>query len=193
MAVVDGRYLFWGAAALETGGAELSSVTVVPETDGEIRVAVCPVVDFPAITPGNIGVYAPLLDVADKGRVFERPNVEDLNARFPGLGFRSGWRSLDAGKIGRFKVAYSMNKVGLIHTHDQVDNGAADTSPVVVPQVFRVVHMETRRVFLAERRKVHTPGRGFFDRSDPGLGEERPDVVLFYLFDTHDNWALISE
>ena len=67
--------------------------------------------------------------------------------------------------------------------HDQVDNGAADTGSVVVPQIFSVVHVETRRVFLAERREVHAPGRGFFDRSDPGLGEERPDVVLFYLFD----------
>lgn len=67
--------------------------------------------------------------------------------------------------------------------HDQVDNGAADTGSVVVPQIFSVVHVETRRVFLAERREVHTPGRGFFDRSDPVLGEKRPDVVLFYLFD----------
>ena len=76
-----------------------------------------------------------------------------------------------------------MNKVGQIHTHDQVYNGTADTGSVVVPQVFRVVHMETRGVFLAERRQVHAPGRGFFDRSDSGLGQERPDVVLFYLFD----------
>lgn len=76
-----------------------------------------------------------------------------------------------------------MNEVGLIHTHDQVDNGTADTGSVVIPQIFRVVHMEARCVFLAERREVHAPGRGFFDRSDPGLGEERPDVVLFYLFD----------
>lgn len=96
VAVVDGRNVFGGAAALETGGAELSSVVVVWETDSEIRIAVCPVVDFPAIAPGDAGVYAPLLDVVDKRGMFERPNVEDLNARFPGLGFRSGWRSLDA-------------------------------------------------------------------------------------------------
>ena len=67
--------------------------------------------------------------------------------------------------------------------HDQVDNGTADTGSVVVPQIFRVVHMETRRVFLAERREVHASGRGFFDRSDSSLGEECPDVVSFYLFD----------
>ena len=179
----DGRNVFGGAAALETGGAELASVVVVLETDSEIRIAVCPVVDFPAITPGDVGINTPLLDVVDKRGMFERSDVEDLNARFPGLSVRSECRSLDAGKVRRFEIAYSMTKVGLIHTHDQVDNGTADTRPVVVPQVFRVVHMETRRVFLAKRRKVHTPGRSFFDRSNPGLGQERPDVVLFYLFD----------
>lgn len=45
--------------------------------------------------------------------------------------------------------------------HDQVDNGAADTGSVVVPQIFSVVHVETRRVFLAERREVHAPRSGF--------------------------------
>lgn len=96
VAVVDGRNVFGGAAALEMSGAELSSVTVVLEADGEIRIAVCPVVYFTTIVSGDAGVYAPLLDVADKGRVFERPNVEDLNARFPGLSVRNGWRSLNA-------------------------------------------------------------------------------------------------
>lgn len=67
--------------------------------------------------------------------------------------------------------------------HDQVDNGTADTGSVVVPTVFRVVDMETRRVFLADRREIHAPGLGFFDRSNPVLGEKRPNVVLFYLFD----------
>lgn len=183
VAVVDGRYVFGGAAALETGGAELSSVAVVLEADSEIRFAVDSIVYFFAIAPRHIGIDAPLLDVADKGGLSERPDVEDLNARFRELIARSRWRSLDARKIGRFEITYGMNKVGLIHTHDQVDNGAADTGSVVVPQIFRVVHVETRLVFLAERGEIHTPGRGFFDRSNPGLGEERPDVVSFYLFD----------
>lgn len=96
MAVVDGRYVFWGAAALEAGGAELSSVAVVLETDSEIRIAVYPIVYLPTIMPGDVGIDAPLLDIAKKGRMFEWPDVEDFNARFPGLSVQSGWCSLDA-------------------------------------------------------------------------------------------------
>ena len=133
MAVVDGRNVFGGAASLETGGAELSSVAVVLETDSEIRVPVCPIVYLPAITPGDVGIKTPRLDVVDKRGTFERSDVEDLNAGFSGLNFRGGWRSLNVRKIGRFEIAYGMNKVGLIHKHDEVDNGTADTGSVVVP------------------------------------------------------------
>lgn len=96
MAVVDGCNVFGGAAALETGGAKLSSVAVVWETDSEIRVPVYPIVYLPAITPGDVRVYASLFDIAKKGRMFERPDVEDLDTWFPGLSARNRWRSLDA-------------------------------------------------------------------------------------------------
>lgn len=96
MAVVDGRYVFWGAEALETGSAELSSVAVVLETDSEIRIAVYPIVYLPTIMLGDVGIKTPLLDVVDKRGTFERSDVEDLNAGFSGLNFRGGWRSLDA-------------------------------------------------------------------------------------------------
>ena len=183
MAVVDGRYVFGGAASLETGGAELSSVAVVLETDSEIRIAVYPIVYLPAIMPGDVGIDAPLLDIANKGRMFDRPDLEDLNARFSRCALRRRRDSLNADKAGLFEVTYRLKKIDVVHMHDQVDNGTADTGSVVIPQIFRVVHMETRRVFLADRGEVHAPGRGFFDRSNTGLGEERPDVVLFYLFD----------
>lgn len=104
MAVVDGRYVFGGAASLETGGAELSSVVVVLKTDGEIRFSVYPIVYFPAITPGNVGIDAPRLDIADKGRVFEWPDFEDLNARFAGRALRRRRDSLNADKAGLFEV-----------------------------------------------------------------------------------------
>lgn len=104
MAVVNGRYVFWGAAALETGGAELSSVTVVLETDSEIRIAVYPIVYLPAITPGDVGIDAPLLDIANKGRMFEWPDFEDPNARFSRSALRCWRDSLNADKAGRFKI-----------------------------------------------------------------------------------------
>ena len=104
MAVVDGRYVFGGAAAFETGSAELSSVAVVLKTDGEIRVPVYPIVYFPAITPGDVGIDASLLDIANKGRMFEWPDFEDLNARFSRCAFRRRSDSLNADKAGRFEV-----------------------------------------------------------------------------------------
>lgn len=104
MAVVDGCYVFGGAAALETGGAELSSVAVVLETDSEIRIAVYPIVYFPAITPGDVGIDASLLDIADKGRMFERPDFEDLNARFSRRALRRWRDSLNTDKAGRFEI-----------------------------------------------------------------------------------------
>lgn len=104
MAVVDGRYVFGGAAALETGGAELSSVAVVLETDSEIRIAVYPIVYLPTIMPGDVGIDAPLLDIADNGRMFERPDFEDLNARFSRSALRCWRDSLNADKTGRFEI-----------------------------------------------------------------------------------------
>lgn len=104
MAVVDGRNVFGGAAALETGGAELSSVAVVLETDSEIRIAVYPIVYLPTIMPGDVGIDAPLLDIADKGRMFERPDFEDLNARFSKSALRRRRDSLNADKAGLFEV-----------------------------------------------------------------------------------------
>lgn len=104
MAVVDGRYVFWGAAAFETGGAELSSVAVVLETDSEIRIAVYPIVYFPAIMPGDVGIDAPLLDIANKGRMFEWPDFEDLYARFSRSALRRRRDSLNADKAGLFEV-----------------------------------------------------------------------------------------
>lgn len=104
MAVVDGRYVFWGAAALETGGAELSSVAVVWETDSEIRIAVYPIVYLPAIMPGDIGIDPSLLDIAKKGRMFERLNNPDFNARFSRRALRRRRDSLNADKAGRFEV-----------------------------------------------------------------------------------------
>ena len=104
MAVVDGRYVFGGAASLETGGAELSSVAVVLETDSEIRIAVYPIVDLPAIMPGDVGIDAPLLDIANKGRMFDRPDLEDLNARFSRCALRRRRDSLNADKAGLFEV-----------------------------------------------------------------------------------------
>lgn len=104
MAVVDGRYVFGGAASLETGGAELSSVAVVLETDSEIRIAVYPIVYLPAIMPGDVGIDAPLLDIANKGRMFEWPDFEDLYARFSRRAFRCWRDSLNADKTGRFEV-----------------------------------------------------------------------------------------
>ena len=104
MAVVDGRYVFWGAAALEAGGAELSSVAVVLETDSEIRIAVYPIVYLPTIMPGDVGIDAPLLDIAKKGRMFEWPDFEDLNARFSRSVLRCWRDSLNADKTGLFEV-----------------------------------------------------------------------------------------
>ena len=104
MAVVDGRYVFGGAAALETGGAELSSVAVVLETDSEIRIAVYPIVYLPAITPGDVGIDAPLLDIADKGGMFEWPDSDDFNARFSRSALRRRRDSLNADKAGLFEV-----------------------------------------------------------------------------------------
>nr|WP_302756564.1 hypothetical protein [Alistipes indistinctus] len=104
MAVVDGRYVFGGAASLETGGAELSSVAVVLETDSEIRIAVYPIVYLPAIMPGDVGIDAPLLDIANKGRMFDRPDLEDLNARFSRCALRRRRDSLNADKAGLFEV-----------------------------------------------------------------------------------------
>ena len=104
MAVVDGRYVFGGAAALEMGGAELSSVAVVLETDSEIRIAVYPIVYLPTIMPGDVGINASLLDIADKGRMFERPDFEDLNARFSRCALRRRMDSLNADKAGLFEV-----------------------------------------------------------------------------------------
>lgn len=104
MAVVDGRYVFWGAAALEAGGAELSSVAVVLETDSEIRIAVYPIVYLPTIMPGDVGIDAPLLDIANKGRMFERPDFEDLYARFSRSALRCWRDSLNADKAGLFEV-----------------------------------------------------------------------------------------
>lgn len=104
MAVVDGRYVFGGAAALEMGGAELSSVAVVLETDSEIRIAVYPIVYLPTIMPGDVGINASLLDIADKGRMFERPDFEDLNARFSRCALRRRRNSLNADKAGLFEV-----------------------------------------------------------------------------------------
>lgn len=187
VAVVDGRYVFWGAAAFETGGAKLSSATVILEAYSEIRVFVYPIVHFTAITPGNVGIDTSLVDVTKKGRMFEWLDNKDFNARFSRRAFRCRRDSLNADKVGCLEITQRAKKIGFVHMHNQVDNGAADTGSVVVPQIFRVIHMETRRVFLTERGEVHTPGRGLFDRSDPGLGEERPDVVSFYLFDVHDN------
>jgi len=104
MAVVDGRYVFWGAAALEAGGAKLSSVAVVLETDSEIRIAVYPIVYLPTIMPGDVGIDAPLLDIAKKGRMFEWPDFEDLNARFSRSVLRCWRDSLNADKTGLFEV-----------------------------------------------------------------------------------------
>lgn len=104
MAVVDGRNVFGGAAALEPGGAELSSVAVVFETDSEIRVSVYPIVYFPAITPGDVGINASLFDIAKKGRMFERLNNTDFNARFSRRALRRRRDSLNADKAGRFEV-----------------------------------------------------------------------------------------
>lgn len=104
MAVVDGRYVFGGATALETGGAELSSVAVVWETDSEIRIVVYPIVYLPTIMPGDIGIDAPLLDIANKGRMFERLNNPDFNARFSRRALRRRRDSLNADKAGRFEV-----------------------------------------------------------------------------------------
>lgn len=104
MAVVDGRNVFGGAAALEPGGAELSSVAVVFETDSEIRVSVYPIVYFPAITPGDVGINASLFDIAKKGRMFERLNNMDFNARFSRRALRRRRDSLNADKAGLFEV-----------------------------------------------------------------------------------------
>lgn len=104
MAVVDGRYVFWGAAALEAGGAELSSVAIVLETDSEIRIAVYPIVYLPTIMPGDVGIDAPLLDIAKKGRMFEWPDSDDFNARFSRSALRRRRDSLNADKAGLFEV-----------------------------------------------------------------------------------------
>lgn len=104
MAVVDGRYVFGGAAALETGGAKFPSVAVVLEADSEIRFAVDSIVYFFAIAPRHIGIDAPLLDIANKGRVFDRSDFEDLNARFSRRALRRRRDSLNADKVGRFEV-----------------------------------------------------------------------------------------
>ena len=67
------------------------------------------------------------------GGMYLSPIRQEDAAGFSGLNFRGGWRSLNVRKIGRFEIAYGMNKVGLIHKHDEVDNGTADTGSVVGP------------------------------------------------------------
>ena len=104
MAVVDGRYVFWGVAALETGGVELSPVAVVLETDSEIRITVYQIVYHPTIMPCDVVIDAPLLDIANKGRMFELPDFKDLNSRFSRSALRCWRDSLNADKTGRFEI-----------------------------------------------------------------------------------------
>ena len=83
------------------------------------------------------------------------------------------------------KARASLEKSAILQFHHKVYYAAALARAVVVPKIPSVVHMEARRSFVPQRRKVHASGRIFPYRGDSGPGEEIPNADPFQFVCVH--------
>lgn len=186
-AVVERGDALGAAAALETGVAELPSVGIVAEADGEIGPAADRIGHLPAMRRRNGGGDVPALKVREQRGALQRTNLADRDSAREHFALRERVRS--AGWKGElrvfFEISRSLAEATISLFHDQIDDAAALAGPEIVPQVFMVVHMETECALLAQRRKVHAVGFVFSGGGDARAGKKIPNADLFYIVRVH--------
>lgn len=71
--------------------------------------------------------------------------------------------------------------VAPLQPHHEGEQRAALSQPEVVPEILHIVHLETRRVLVSQRRKIHAVAVAFVFRLNPSSGEEQSDANIFQI------------
>lgn len=105
------------------------------------------IIDLAAITGGHLRGNSPAFQVMDEPRITQRPDTLDLDSRR--LRRNVPWRIGRNADCGRpFEAPKCHSEVAVLQGHDQIDDAASASQPVVVSQVMDIIDAEARRTLF---------------------------------------------